>query len=205
MFLLPAFLHGRQPPVVVTYATWNPSDKSSSVSLSGGNLVAANTSFSAGGVRGTLGKSSGKWYCELLIGGEQTGVTNREFGVTTTATAVGGIPGIDDQGWGYRAGNGTYIRNGSETGSVSTSDVGARIMMALDLNAGKIWWGRNGTWFGSGDPAAGTNAAFSSVSGTLYPHWYTSSAGFGGINATINFGASAFAYTVPTGFSGWSN
>lgn len=56
------------PTPSVTYATWNPSDKSANVTLSNGNLTAtitANTAFY--GARATIGKSSGKWYWEQTV------------------------------------------------------------------------------------------------------------------------------------------
>ena len=33
-------------------------------------------------------------------------------------------------------------------------------MCALDMDNGKIWWGVDGTFYASGNPATGTNAAF---------------------------------------------
>lgn len=39
----------------------------------------------------------------------------------------------------------------------------ARTMVAYDLDAGKIWFGVNGTWFGSGDPASGANPSMSDI------------------------------------------
>ena len=49
------------------FCTWNPLDKSSSQTLSEGNLVSDSTVNDAWkGVRGTFGISSGKWYWEYL-------------------------------------------------------------------------------------------------------------------------------------------
>ena len=33
------------------------------------------------------------------------------------------------------------------------------------MDNGKIWLGENGTWFASGDPAAGSNAMYTNLSG----------------------------------------
>src|SRR3989344_5257710 len=56
--------------VSTTFATWNPSDKSASITFSGSDLTATgptsgSTFFS---VRATIGKSSGKWYWESTGG-----------------------------------------------------------------------------------------------------------------------------------------
>ena len=53
--------------VEVTTATWNPADKSANITLSGGDLIATKTSGGSSdyaNVRGTLPKSSGKYYAE---------------------------------------------------------------------------------------------------------------------------------------------
>ena len=73
-------------------------------------------------------------------------------------------------------------------------------MTALDVDNSKIWWGKNGTWFASGDPVAGTNAGFTNVTGgTLFPSTGDGSTA-GTFNNTLNFGQRPFAYTPPTGF-----
>ena len=72
------------------------------------------------------------------------------------------------------------------------------IMLALDLDNGKIWWGANGIWFDSGDPAAGTGYAYSPLSGDKC--FWASFSGCGQI--TINLKA-PFAYTVPSGFTAY--
>jgi hypothetical protein len=61
---------------------------------------------------------------------------------------------------------------------------------------GKIWFGKNGTWMNSGNPAAGTGAVDTGVSTskTWLPYFGYNS------NWTANFGQRAFAYTPPTGF-----
>ena len=82
--------------------------------------------------------------------------------------------------------------------TVSTNDV---LMFAIDLDNGKGYCGKNGTFFNSADPANGTG----SIGGChranginkFYP-WAnrldTASVG------EFNFGQRSFAYTPPTGF-----
>ena len=76
------------------------------------------------------------------------------------------------------------------------------IQVAVDMVSGKIWFGKNGTWLASGDPVAGTNAAFTDLvsSGiTWYPALINNISGVTN-TANINFGQRGFAYTPPTGF-----
>jgi hypothetical protein len=110
-------------------------------------------------------------------------------------------------------GNPTATVTVSTTG-VSGFEAGDVIMFAFDRDAGKLWLGKNGTWFNSGDPAAGTNPQVTNLlepaySGGNDPHWRlvfatshypyaTNPVEFSGA-----FGNSTFpqAYTAPTGFT----
>jgi len=64
--------------------------------------------------------------------------------------------------------------NKATSDSTSTSygnsfTVGDVIGVAYDMDSGKIWFSKNGTFQASGDPVAGTNAAFTDLSGTVVP------------------------------------
>ena len=177
--------------VVGNYATWNPLDTATSY-LKNGNL--SNTAGGANkNVRGTIAVSSGKWYWEFTI--DQASPTNHHgiwsISETTTTYYVGQTAGS----WGIYDSNGNKRNNGSfdAYGSAYTlNDIG---MVALDMDNGKIWWGKNGTWFNSGAPAAGTNAAFTNVTGTVAPATLQYSA------TSYNFGQRAWAYAPPVGYN----
>lgn len=80
----------------------------------------------------------------------------------------------------------------------ATGAVTARI--AFNANTGNLWLGIGGTWFGGGDPAAGTSPTYSGVTvGTWY---FAVSCGnvAGTQSAHVNFGQRPFAYTPPSGF-----
>jgi hypothetical protein len=73
-------------------------------------------------------------------------------------------------------------------------------MIAVDFDAKKLWFGADGTWLASGNPAAGTGASASGWSGT--PTWYiTFRPYFNGDAATLQ---AAPIYT-PAGFSRWGD
>lgn len=183
--------------------TLNPSDKGANIVLSGGNL-----SYTQGGqgiVRATIGKSSGKWYWEV----KNTSGTNHLncIGIANSSAALGSFLGIDAGGWGHLStnsnNNGIYHSNAPLTPDHTATYVNNDIIMcALDMGAG-IWWiGINGVWETNtsnvvGNPSAGTGGMVTGLTGTIYPAVgdNTNSA------ATVNFGASAFSYTVPTGFT----
>lgn len=149
--------------------------------------------------RGTLGVSSGKWYFEATLTGSTGSVGNNMVGIMTTATstlsdAYGGAVSRS-----YQANGGTQGDN--PTGTVSSATSGDVIMCAFDIDAGKVWFGKNGTWFNSGVPASGTGNVFTSVPTTpVVPalHMYGNTGdNYGWFT---NFGQRPFAYTPPTGF-----
>ena len=179
------------------YATWNPLDKDPGITLSNGDLTATPTA-SWRGVRATKNKSAGKWYFEITI--NTAGYSS--YGVATAdhvlSTGIWGV-GRDSYGWGVQADGNKY--HDGYVGGVGVSWANGDVMMiAVDMTAGKIWVGKNGSWVG--DPAAGTGEMFSGLSGALFPMYAATNSG--SASCTANFGASALAYSAPSGFSaGW--
>jgi hypothetical protein len=122
------------------------------------------------------------------------------FGIDSVATPVGsGVrPGNTATSYVYNSWNGAKFTNSTSTAYGSTYTTNDIISVALDLDNGKIWWAKNGVFQASGDPAAGTNAAFTGISGS-YTAIFGDDTG-GGITVAFNFGQRPFAYTPPTGF-----
>ena len=175
------------------FATFNAINKPSSHTLSNGNLTTAITSV--GGIDSTIGVSSGKWYCEVTL---STVGTDTQLGVTNITNGyVSAYLGQYATSWGCITFNGNRIHNGSQSAygsSFSNGDVG---MIALDMDTGKWYCGKNGTWFDSGNPVTGTNPAHTGLTGVMkFAIGSNSSSG----NHSINFGQRPFAYTPPTGF-----
>ena len=173
-------------PLETTNATYAPTN---------GNLDVLNVgNFNDDYYAGTIGVSSGKWYFETTITGTWG---NTQIGIHSST----GAPQTSTM---YR----TYVSSGNKATSDSSStsygnsfapnDV---IGVAYDLDSGKIWFSKNGTFQASGDPVAGTNAAFTDLSGTVVPLIVTyaqTSPGTSGHN--LNFGQRPFNYTAPSGF-----
>ena len=151
---------------------------------------------------------SGKWYWELNVGAT---VNYYMVGILAAGEYSGDIKtgafyiGQALQGFAAMTNSGgtTYVKysNGSPVslglGGNSANDV---LQVAFDADNNKIWFGKNGTW--SGDPAAGTGAAYDSSDGIdsdLYEYvvaqsTHTSQTG------VADFGQGGFAHTPPTGF-----
>jgi hypothetical protein len=185
------------------YSTLNPLafPAGFSITVSNGNLdvVFANSTY-AKSIGSTLGLSSGKWYFE---GTANSGASVSFIGIEPSNSTIFNDTVSASRVIGYSATGYSYFSNGDKRNnntdssygnSYTTNDV---IGVALDLDSGKIWFAKNNTWQASGDPAAGTNAAFSSIpAGTYIP-------GVSAYNSqgwTLNFGQRPFSYTAPSGF-----
>ena len=125
---------------------------------------------------GTMGVRSGKWYFESTItnsGGVDT--DNHNFGVvaadqiTALSTGGGNDLGYVSGGWAMSSNAAARNNNGYASGYNATSALAVDEIMgvAIDMDNGKIWWHREGTWTSLnstvGNPANGTTPSFSNL------------------------------------------
>ena len=175
--------------------TFNPIDKSANVTLSNGNLTASVGEVAWSSIRATAAKSSEKWYWEFTTGA----FTDAVLGIAQSGMLLSNYVGLDSNGYGLWDNGQTYYNSLSiASPPYYTGDI---ISVALDLDNAKIWWAINGTWIDSeANPATGVNPRYSGIAeGDWYPAGslsYTSA-------VTVNFGATAFSYTIPSGFSAY--
>ena len=143
------------------FATLNPLDRANNTgTLTDGNL-SNSTTGSNNTIRSTVGVSTGKWYWEFRT---STGTMINHHGIVATDRSMSNnYIGFTPDSWGMYEGNGNKRNNASFDSYGSGFSVGEIGMCALDKTNGKIYWGKSGTWFASGDPAAGTNAAFTNI------------------------------------------
>ena len=181
------------------YCTMNPLQYSSTyAALSNGNLnVAGASGDDAGGAFATAKVNSGKWYWEALILGVQSIYPFIGFAVNTTGGQFQGGARIGTAGTPAIVSPESFITlNGSPSGtSFTTNHV---IQFALDMDNGKMWVGKNGTWMNSGVPASGTGNMFSISDTSQFVSPYIFS--YNASSVAFNFGQRAFSYTAPTGF-----
>ena len=191
--------------------------------LSDGNLfvdVTSTGSSSHVSNYGSIAFTSGKWYFEAKATGgskytiglsdvrnqsgyQQVGGTNNIVGYHSNSYVNG-----DAIGWYFDTirKNGSVVASGLHT--IVTNDI---MMCAIDADNGKIWWGYNGTWDNSGDPAAGSGNRTTFTTGETYVMAISNE----DCDWTMNFGSPLFSissgnsdgnghgnfeYTVPTGF-----
>jgi len=191
------------------YATWNPIGAGPNISVSDGNLYAFSSTNSVKNIGGTLAVNSGKWYYEMTVtalsdplrlnsGFSNPDVSQYEY--------IEQVPGLK---WSHNAGNNTltflrmtdYSNSPSTVLSVSDSlSAGQTYIVAYDAATGKIWVGKNGTWYNSGNPAAGTGQITTLTTSYVYtPAAHLNSTGSGN-GVTLNCGQRPFTYTPPSGF-----
>ena len=182
------------------------------------------------GCPATFVLSRGKWYWEMKNESSNhanyiiPGFMDAEF--YANLVSASGLPGNY-----YDANNGftNNVQGGGDNNNFSIHRAGSSnatssggllqnqvLSFALDLDNRKCWFAREGTYYNSGDPAAGSNETWSTsdiVAGKSYTpvvfHYYTGSQG------SFNFGSPAFSissgnsdangygnfeYAVPSGF-----
>ena len=192
---------------VGNYATFNAIDRHGSTTLSNGNLHANGTTTHEAQIRTTI-VLTGKKYWEIeadtlnadaaFIGilktnTDITTMNNHSLGTTADGYSINCSTGSNN---GKLFNNNT---NGTDLGTIANGDV---ISVAFDADTRKLFFGKNGSWLGSADPANGTNPAYTASVGTYTAavSVYTTSSLF-----KANFGQTAFSYTVPTGFDAGIN
>jgi hypothetical protein len=187
---------------VTVFNNWNLSDKSSNISVSG--LTVTNTTTSAGGIRGTGSKTTGKIYWETTWVGTPS-AARFTCGIGTSASA---LISLDSTGATVRTDDGFIRVNGAIQASIGAFASGDIAGIAFDLGVSRIWFRRNGgNWNNSGTADPATNVGGYDISAMFpasaaYPsvHISVSTA----IAATANFGATTFAFAAPSGFTGWT-
>jgi len=199
------------------FATFNPLTNGD-IEYSDGNLQGVKASGD-GTLKmwgSTFAVSSGKWYWEIK--NRLNSTSNWYVGITDVENVARSLtsrfPGIDATGYGLRGSDGNKINNNTASSYGNSNTNGDIIMIALDLDNNKIWFGENGTFFNSGDPASGSNEAFTVTSGLFYMPTFAATGG-GGEGWIANFGNPPysissgnsdgngygnFEYAVPSGY-----
>lgn len=179
-FTLPGGMGAVKGASLPAGATWNSSDKNAGITLTNSDKTAAISGGSdvTGIVRATITKSSGKYYWEVVDTASSLDAIARTLGVgfaNTTASLSQDLGG-NVNGWAIWGPGGASAEAMRYTNATVTTNIAYRfvtgdvLMFALDIGAGKFWFGKNGTWASSGNPEAGTNAIFTGIpAGTYTP------------------------------------
>ena len=131
------------------YCTLNPldRDRNNKITLANGNLEATGTSNQYGFVRGTLAPASGKFYYEVITNGGQGGAYGVVEG-TAPYQVSGSNPDYTiasayrNYAYLYNSGFQVYIDNSLAYTGPTVSD-GDIVGVAVDVDAGKVWFSHN--------------------------------------------------------------
>lgn len=196
--------------------TWNPSDLTpggpgTGIVLSNGNLTGGAVGGGGGGCRSTTSRSigsSGKLYFEF------------EYTLDSASTAGGATGcGIAASTWTLGSTNTTNAAMVFSAGNVTINNVavgtagfGARGVwnaVAIDFTNSLIWFSADGVHWNSttsttNDPATGIGGfSIAGITATQFAAESINGSGSSTRKITINFGASAFNYSIPSGFVAW--
>jgi hypothetical protein len=206
------------------WATWNPLNAYSATTvatLSEGNLKISGTADN-GDISSTIGASAGKWYfetvCTTTTSGEpvfgvinSAGANKIKYAASLAITSGSGVwcmINLTSGGYGFQE-DGVFASYPSSL--LANGDI---LNIALDVDNRKIWYGKNGTWYNSGNPATGTNAISTNL--TANETWFffnekratatVTSSNFGQPSLSVSGGYSDangygnFTYQPPSGY-----
>lgn len=166
---------------------------------------------------GGLHRTSGKWYFEVFVPGDSftlvhVGVINDQFGDDDGGFQPKGKDGImsnvawyigqGPNGWGYQN-NGEKVWNNIDT-LVADSYSNSTIGVAVDIDAGEIYWAKDNVWQAGCDPATATNPMFSNVSGSRIIPAVSYWGALAPSGIKHGFKASELTYSPPSGYSAFS-
>lgn len=153
-----------------------------------------------------IGWSSGKRYFELYLEANYSGATYVVLGVAKAGVPLTAYIGSTADGWGYYEATGEKVNNGSLAAFGGSFSEGKTIGVAVDLDAGYVWFSRDGVWQGSGNPATGANPAFTGLSGPIFAAASLYNGDTSPADAVLGrFAEAAMAYPIPAGFDDWAD
>lgn len=175
---------------VGNYAVWDTATSYFADAYKGNTRISCTTGSA---LPTTMFVNSGKWYWEV----KWVSGTNPRIGFCNIDGAGQDLGGTANT-WSRLNSPSRIYTNGSTSSFGTDPSVGDTIMLAMDVDAGKLWYGKNGSWEGSGNPATGANPAQTFTAGSYMSPAVASGSGTPVFEA--KFGATGFTYTAPTGF-----
>jgi len=212
------------------FATLNPLGSGTFTFSNGNNTAIRSTSSSFHTAISNLGASSGKYYAEakaISIGsvtyGSYIGFINLD--VTNKQNTPGVNIGEAQDSAGISSGGGYIYYNGNQFAGPTTATTNGDIVnLAMDLDNGRLYWGINGTYLNSGNPASGSSGTggmpiANLIAGGTYTfgvslrndanYSWNFGNGYFGTTAIASEGSNAsgigkFEYNVPSGYTALS-
>ena len=184
---------------------WDPSKTHSNFTLSNANrTVTCNTAGTAQSAISDWARTSGKWYWEIDVDTLYSYYTSIGFCDQSGDTDfTKNIRTGWNESWAINLQSSAVrvYHDGSYWNLSETVGEGDIVMIAIDIDAGKAWMGKNGTWWDSGDPANGTDPLWNDS--TIIGNSISAAVSLRYINdkMTSQFISAQLTYTPPSGFS----
>lgn len=166
-----------------------------------------------GGISAKMANPTGGWVVERDRARDSTGKRyfegKRVTGTSSYYTPIG-IIGTLGYSWNVAQSSDGIYTNAPGGGFLIVSPfpaVGDVIMVAVDFDAGYIWFGCNGAWWRSGDPAAGANPGFDNITPTYLGDYGRpfAQALILGDGFRLYLDPAEWSYSAPTGFSAFTD
>lgn len=175
----------------VTYATWNPSDKSANITLSVSNTVATSSGGSGWySARSTIWKSTWKHYWEITI----TSGTVWINGIMNSTASLANYAGSDANWYGFYWDwtSALKFNSGASSAYGASAPTGTVLWFALDMTGWTLTIYKNNVSQGT---------MYSGISWTFFA--WCSFLNTSAWSITANFWATTMAYTAPSWFNQW--
>jgi hypothetical protein len=182
------------------YAVWSEINRGDTgLAVLDGGLGYTISNAVSGRCFASLAASTGRFYWELRAGADWAASPIHGIAPIDAPTNAGATA---NNGYGFEsASTSRLFFNSSATGNYGSQILSSEtLMIAVDFDVGKIWYGKNGTWFGSGDPVTGANPSQTIITGVEYAPMFGRESSAATTENTANFGQRPFTYTPPTGF-----
>lgn len=180
--------------VAASGETWDSATKSSRFTLSNSDMTAtSDASFTNCSLRSVNGKSTGKWYAEMVV--NFTSASNNYVGVCTSSFNNTSRSDGDSNVVAMNMNGGVYAFGSPSGNSGLTASSGSILQIAFDRGTGDIWFGVNNTYAGS--PSSGSSPSVGGITGTRYLHFSCTP------NTSVAVLNSTLTYSPPTGFTQW--
>lgn len=191
--------------------TLDPAKLGTSAVLSNGNMTVFTAAASYYSALSTNALPPGRGYFELTIN-SLGGTGAISVGIAQATTSLNGnVPGQDAVSTGHSVYGGVFRYNNATTNpALGTITAGSVLAVAYDTLHNNVWVrGPNGAWQGTGggDPVAATGGASAVyLTQEFYRVFegapiYAEVSVYDHSQGTVNFGATGFSGTVPTGYS----
>jgi hypothetical protein len=188
--------------------SWNEADQSTTgtnmvLTLDGRSAQSTSSPAASRAIRCDTYRNAGKVYFEVSItGGSSIDAATPSVGIGTAATSLASIRigTATSSGAVFLNGDGRIVTTASNP--YGTTIANSTVMVAWDATLGRLWFGKDGTWFNSSNPATNTSPAATGVLGSFAPVFGASNTF--GITALGRWRETDLLYGIPAGFKTWA-